>query len=58
MPHRNLYSVDQSGQVNIYVVQKNKWKHFENKYINKFQLTIQNIPNHKLKILKAGPEKI
>jgi hypothetical protein len=57
VPYHNLYdlySVDQSGQVNIYVVQKNKWKHFENKYINKFQLTtIQKIPNHKLKILKA-----
>jgi hypothetical protein len=54
----NLYSVDQIGQVNIYVVQKNKWKHFENKYINKFQLTtIQNIPNNKLKILKAGSQK-
>jgi hypothetical protein len=42
MPYHNLYdlySVDQSGQVNIYVVRKNKWKHFENKYINKFKLT-------------------
>jgi hypothetical protein len=40
LPQLNdLYSVDQSGQVNNYVVQKNKWKHFENKYINKFQLT-------------------
>jgi hypothetical protein len=58
VPYRNLYdkySTDQSGQVNIYVVQKNKWKHFE----NKFQLTIiQNIPNHKLKILKASSQKI
>jgi hypothetical protein len=35
-------------------VQKNKWKHIENKYINKFQLaTIQHIPSHKLKILKT-----
>jgi hypothetical protein len=37
---------------------ENKWKHSENKYINKFkQTTIQNIPNHKLKILKAGSQK-